>query len=167
MTPLKLRLVQKRYFALTPLLLLLLLAFTPQTAQATDGTNGKIDIGLTSVVENTLLNVRFHQLDVSCDYNATWTDGTTTWYYEFTTGADQTEQSIPIRIVKGAGGNTFTIQLLKKTAGTVIDTHSLFVSPYSDFLDEDQYIDLGIPIMVIVIFAGIIVGLIAAFKLKG
>lgn len=160
------KLLQKRYAALVPILLLLL-AFAPQAAQAADGTNGSIDLDLTTVVENTLLSVRFYELDVSKDYNASWTDGTTIWDYLFTTGSGQTDLSIPIRITMPPSGNVFTIELTMQSAGTSIDKHQLFVSAYSDYLDEDQFIDLGIPILVIVIFAGIIVALIAGFKLRG
>ncbi len=160
------KVLQKRYVALAPVFLLLLLALAPQQAQAADGTVGTIDLDLTSVVENTLLSVRYCELAVSADYNATWTDGTTEWFYEFTTGASQSELSIPIRITMPPTGNSFTINLEYQSAGTVIDVITLFVSPYSAFLDEDQYIDLGIPILIIVIFAGIIVTLIAAFKFR-
>lgn len=161
------KLLQRRYAVLLPVLLMLLLAANPSATKAADGANGTIDLDLTTVVENTLLSVRFYELDVSSDYNATWTDGTTTWFYEFTTGADQTELSIPIRIRMPASGNAFTINLTMKSAGTQIDSHQLYVSPYADYLDEDQFIDMGVPILVIVIFAGIIVTLIAGFKLKG
>jgi len=158
------KLLQKRYAAFIAMFFLLLCAIAPQTAQAADGTNGEIDLDLTTVVENTLLSVRFHELDVSKDYNINTTDDGTG--YSFTTGAAQTEISIPIRVTMPSSGNLFKIWLNAGT-GTGIDEISLFVSPYSDFLDEDQYIDLGIPIMVIVIFAGIIVTLIAAFKFRG
>lgn len=158
--------MRKQYFALLPALLLLLLAFAPASpALAADGVNGEIDIDLTTVVENTLLSVRFYELDVSSDYTVNWTSDATGYF--FTTGASQTEQSIPIRVTLPATGHAFSIELWAGALVSEIDAHAFYVSPYSDYLDEDQFIDLGIPILVIVIFAGIIVTLIAGFKFRG
>jgi len=157
--------LKKTALAVLPLLLLLGLVLAPQSVQGADGTVGSIDLDLTTIVENTLLSVRFYDLTVSSDYWINHTGDSTGFAY--TTGDDQTELSIPIRVEMPATGNAFSIMLLNSTYTLLIDSHTLFVSPYSDFLDEDQYIDLGIPIMVIVIFAGIIVTLIAAFKFRG
>ena len=158
-------LLSKRYVALAPIVLLLLLAFAPQsTARAADGTNGTIDLDITSVVENTLLSVRLHGLDASSDYNMTWTDSTTTWFYEFTTGASQTELYIPIKVSMPPSGNTFVFNLTMQSAGTEIDSYAIFVTAYTTFLDLDMIIGLAVPILIMVIFAGIIVGLIVKFK---
>jgi hypothetical protein len=156
--------LHKKHAVILPVFLLLLLAFAPQTVQAGDGVNGKIDMDLTTVVENTLLSVRFYDLDVSSEYNINTTADATG--YTFTTGDDQNEISIPIRVTMPSSGNQFKVWLNNGSGGG-IDEHSFFVSGYDDYLDEDQFIDLGIPILVIVIFAGIIVALIAGFKLRG
>lgn len=161
------KLLTKRNAFTLPLVLMLLLAFAPQSAMGADGANGEIDLDLTNVVENTLLSVRFHELDVSSDYTANWTDTSTYWTYKFTTGSSQNEMSIPIRIEMPTSGNTFIIMLQAQSDSTNITMHQLFVTPYDTYLDEDQFIDLGIPILIIVIFAGIIVTLIAGFKFKG
>ena len=156
--------LRKMTLAVLPLFLLLLLALAPQAALAADGTVGDIKFDVTSVVENTLLSVRFYNLATSSDYWINHTGDSTGTAYS--TSDDQTEIYIPIKITMPATGNTFTIMLLNSTYTLLIDSQSLFVSPYSAYLDEDQYIDLGIPILIIVIFAGIIVTLIAAFKFK-
>lgn len=156
--------LRKTTIAILPILLLLALALAPQPALAADGTEGSIDLDLTTVVENTLLSVRFYELTVSSDYWINHTGDSTGFAYG--TSDDQNELSIPIRITMPTSGNAFTIMLLNSTYTLVVAQHTLFVSPYSDYLDEDQFIDLGIPILVIVIFAGIIVALIAGFKLR-
>lgn len=159
-------LLSKRYAVLAPLALVLLIAFAPYSiAQAGDGVNGTIDLDITSVVENTLISVRLYGLDAASDYNMTWTDATTTWFYDFTTGASQTEIYIPIKITMPPSGNKFTFNLTDQNATPVsIDSYTVFVTAYTTFLDLDMIIGLAVPILIMVIFAGIIVGLIVKFK---
>jgi len=107
--------------------MLMLIAFTGMSsAMAADGTTGEIDFDQTSVSEDTMVYVHFKDLTGGADYLVNWTGDDTG--YSFTTGSSQDDIYIPITFSKPASGNAFVLNLRYQSAGTSIDSITVYVT---------------------------------------
>jgi ABC-type Fe3+-siderophore transport system permease subunit len=151
----------KRKLALVSLIsLVLLLGLGASPASAAYGTNGSIEDNIGNAVDGERLYVHLYNLDVSSDYTINHTGDSTG--ESFTTAADQTEIYFPVTLAKSATTEAYVIQLWGNTTSpnTVIDQVTVFVSDPEDLTQEDLFMDLAIPIMIMAIFAAIALGFV-------
>jgi len=126
-------------------------------AQAADGTTGTIDYDQSSVAEGTLIYVHFEGLTVSADYKVHWDDGVSS--YSWTTGAAQTDIYIPIKFSTTDANEDFVIVLEYQSAGTDIDSITVYITAPDVILDSDAFLAIAVPLIVIALVVSIIVGI--------
>ena len=153
----------KRNFALISLLglilPLLLVGVSPVSADY--GTAGSIEENIGNAVDGQRVYVHCYNLDVSSDYTLNHTGDSTG--ESFTTSATRDEYYVPITLSKSATTEVYVLQLWGNTTSpsTVLDQVSIFVSDPEDLTQEDLFMDLAIPIMIMAIFAAIALGFVA------
>ena len=135
----------------------LLMAFPMSISQAADGTTGSIDFDQTSVSEDTLVYVHFKALTVSADYKVHWDDGLSS--YSWTTGSSQTDIYIPIVFSTTDGAADFIIVLEYQSAGTDIDSITVYITEVDTILDDAAFLTIAVPLIVIALIVSIVVGL--------
>jgi ABC-type Fe3+-siderophore transport system permease subunit len=123
-----------------------------------DGANGNIEDNIGNAVDGERVYVHCYNLDVSADYLLNHTGDDTG--VSFTTGAAQTEIYVPITLEKDATSEVYAIYLRAQSAGTALDQVTIFVSDPEDLTQEDLFMDLAIPIMIMAIFAAIALGFV-------
>jgi ABC-type Fe3+-siderophore transport system permease subunit len=123
-----------------------------------DGSNGNVENNIGNAVDGERVYVHCYNLDVSSDYLLNHTGDATG--VSFTTGASQVEIYVPISLEKSATTEVYEIVLRAQSAGTAIDTITIFVSDPEDLTQEDLFMDLAIPIMIMAIFAAIALGFV-------
>jgi hypothetical protein len=148
----------KRNFALGSFLsLALLLVLTGASpVMAAYGTNGSIENNIGNAVDGERVYVHCYGLDVSSDYTLNHTGDATG--ESFTTAASQVEIYVPISLEKSATTEVYVIQLYGNTSESALDQITIFVSDPEDLTQEDLFMDLAIPIMIMAIFAAIALG---------
>ena len=140
------------------LTVLMLSTFAASTVSGADGANGNIEDNIGNAVDGERVYVHCYNLDVSADYLLNHTGDDTG--LSFTTGASQTEIYVPIQLSKSATTEVYSIYLRAQSAGTALDQITIFVSDPEDLTQEDLFMDLAIPIMIMAIFAGIALGFV-------
>ena len=136
----------------------ILLAMPMSMALAGDGTTGTIDFDQTSVAEDTLVYVHFKNLGVSSDYQIN-TDNNVT-QFAFTTGSAQTDIYVPVKFAMPADGNNdFVITLVDGSEAVVIDTLTVYVTEVDTILNDDAFLTIAVPLIVIALIVSIVVGL--------
>jgi ABC-type Fe3+-siderophore transport system permease subunit len=140
------------------LTLLMVSTFAAGTVRGADGSNGNIEDNIGNAVDGERVYVHCYNLDVSSDYLLNHTGDDTG--VSFTTGAAQTEIYVPITLDKSATSEVYVIYLRAQSAGTALDTVTIFVSDPEDLTQEDLFMDLAIPIMIMAIFAAIALGFV-------
>lgn len=122
-----------------------------------DGTTGTVDLDMTSVSEDTIIWVHIEGLTSSADYLVNWTDDNTG--YSYTTGSSQTDYYVQIKFAMPSSGTAFTVYLRYQSAGTLIDSVQVRITDPATILDEDAFLTIAIPIIVITVIVSIVVGL--------
>ena len=146
--------------ALALALFSMLLLMPNVSVQGADGAAGSIEVGVTSILEKTPVTVHMYDLTGGADYLVNWTGDNTG--HSFTTGANQDEHFITITIDKPSASNDVTVYLRAQSAGTTIDSVTLYVSDTTIFPD-DILIDIGITVAVIFV----IVAAVMTLKRRG
>jgi hypothetical protein len=123
------------------------------------GTAGNIEDNIGNAVDGERVYVHLYNLDVSSDYTLNHTGDSTG--SSFTTAADKTEYYVPITLDKSAATELYEIWLYGNTSETALDQISIFVSDAEDLTQEDLFMDLAIPIMIMAIFAAIALGFVS------
>jgi len=136
--------------------LIMMFAMPVMASLATDGSSGNLDLGVTEAYDKQRIYIKAYNLDVSSDYLINSTGDNTG--YSFTTGASQDSITIPWTISKASGTNVYTVYLRAQSAGTVIDSVTIYVSDVEDSVNEDLFMSIAIPILVFVILIGIVTG---------
>lgn len=149
-------------FSLTLLLAFTLLMSSTPVAMAADGAAGAIEDNIGNAIDGERVYVHLFSLDVSADYKLNHTGDATG--ESFTTGASQTEIYVPITLAKSATTEVYVIWLYPQSTGAALDQITIFVSDASDLTQEDLFMDLAIPIMIMAIFAGIALGFVGGKK---
>lgn len=136
------------------LMLMLMAGNTPQ-AQGADGSTGTLEIGVTNILDSTPITIRMYDLTSSADFQLNWTGENTG--HSFTTGSQQTEHYVTVNIDKPSATHDVTIYLRAQSAGTVLDSLTVYVSDTSIFPD-DILIDIGVTVAVVfVIVAAVMI----------
>ena len=142
-------------------LLVLLLAATPANASVqtihADGTAGKLEVGVTNVLDDTPITIKMYDLTVAADFKINWTGEATG--HSFTTGASQDKHYITVNIEKPSASHDVTLYLIAQAAGNdanALDSLTLYISDTSIFPD-DIIIDIGITIAVVFVIVGVVV----------
>ena len=135
---------------------------TGYVAQGADGTTGSVEDNFGSLVDGQRVYVHVYDLTVSADYQVNHTGDDTG--ASFSTGSTQTEAYVPIVLDKAVSTEVYVIYLRYQSAGTLIDSVTIFVSAPEDMTNEDLFMDLAIPIMIMGIFASIAIGFIKGKK---
>ena len=135
----------------------LLMAAPMSLAMAADGTTGSIDFDQTSVAEDTLVYVHFKGLTANADYKVHWDDGVSS--YSWTTGASQKDIYIPITFTTTDGAEDFIIVLEYQSAGTDIDSVTVYITAADVILDDAAFLTIAVPLIVIALIVSIVVGL--------
>ena len=138
--------------------LLFLTLNTGYVALGADGTTGSIEDNFGSLVDGQRIYVHCYSLTVSADYLVNHTGDDTG--ASFSTGSTQTEAYVPIVLDKAVSTEVYVIYLRSQSAGTVIDSVTIFVSDPDDITNEDLFMDLAIPVMIMGIFASIAIGFV-------
>ena len=137
----------------------LLMAMPMALTQAADGTTGSINFDQTSVATDTLVYVHFKDLTVSADYKVHWDDGVSS--YSWTTGSSQTDIYIPIKFATSDGAVDFVIVLEYQSAGTDIDSITVYLTDPDVILDDAAFLTIAVPLIVIALIVSIVVGISA------
>lgn len=144
--------MKKYKFAMASLMVLL--AFTGMSqAMAADGTTGEIDFDQTSVSEDTMVYVHFKDLTGGADYMVNWTGDDTG--YSWTTGSSQDDIYIPITFSKPSSGNAFVLTLRYQSAGTAIDSITVYVTEADQVLNTAAFLAIVVPLLVFSIIVAI------------
>ena len=141
------------------IIVVVLFALAISPAQAAYGTAGNIEDNIGNGVDGERVYVHVYNLDVSSDYTLNHTGDATG--ESFTTASDKTEYYVPITLDKSATTELYLIQLYGNTSETALDQVTIFVSDPEDLTQEDLFMDLAIPIMIMAIFAGIALGFVS------
>ena len=139
--------------------LCVLTAAAPMLATAAGGTNGNITMSTDTAVEGQNLVIKCYNLDVSSDYSLEVDD---TVKFNWTTSASETVRYLRISVPAGGADGMVKVELVNNDV-TVIDTKYIQSSDPADLVPEDMLTDLFTAIIVIVVFAGIILGLMGGF----
>lgn len=131
--------------------------FVPLAVLGADGTTGSIDFDQDSVTEGTLLYIELEGLTAGADYLVNWTTDDTG--YSFTTGASQTDMTVPVKVDMPASGSVFVVYLRYQSAGTQIDAVTFIVTEAETILDTDAFLAIAIPLLVMTLIVGIILGI--------
>ncbi len=126
---------------------------TIQTIQA-DGTVGKLEVGVTNVLDDTPITIKMYDLTVAADFKLNWTGEDTG--HSFTTGASQTKHYVTVNIEKPSATHDVTVSLWPQSTGAALDSLTLYISDTSIFPD-DIIIDIGITIAVVFVIVGVVV----------
>lgn len=139
-------------------LAMVFLAVQPSVVSAANGT---INLPATSVLDGSYVEVTLSNLDPSTAYGF---KAGSTWIFNFTTGASQTEQTVSFIADKPASGNALTLYLYTgvntSALTTLVDSKTLFVNQAGDILGTSLFIDVGIQLLIIGVIVSIVIGLI-------
>ena len=138
---------------------LLVSTFATAVTYGADGANGNIEDNIGNAVDGQRVYVHCYNLDVNSDYLLNHTGDSTG--ISWTTGASQTEIYVPLSLAKSATTEVYVLELWPGSGtGNFLDQVTIFVSDPEDLTQEDLFMDLAIPIMIMAIFAAIALGFV-------
>ena len=144
------------------LAVLAMYAGQPMTANAADGTNGSLYSSNSQYYQYGSITLTAEDLDVSSDYAFNFTSGI--WdgddsnnQYTFSTSDTQTKFVLTIEnLAKPSSGNIFLIELVKQSAGTLIDSVQLTCRTVSGGLPTSLIMEIAIPVLIFVLVLSVI-----------